>query len=173
MVLDSSNRAANVLIDHAGGSWAINDLMTRLGATSTDMYGHYLLEPGERAEPDEPDAGFADGWWPDGPLPTAREARGAAGRRLLAALLRHRQAHDGTRPRPARDGVVQATTGRGRLARLGVTRREARVGIWLLLHARYPGLFAPATGSPVAHKAGWLTASSTIRRSSTGRPARS
>jgi len=30
------------------------------------------------------------------------------------------------------------------------------VALWLLIHARYPGLVREATVAPVAHKAGWL-----------------
>jgi len=52
--------------------------------------------------------------------------------------------------------LAQAANGRGPAHALGLTGRKARVALWLLLHARYPGLVREATGSPVAHKAGWL-----------------
>jgi hypothetical protein len=51
---------------------------------------------------------------------------------------------------------VQAAAGGGPAVRLGVTPHEARTALWLLLHTRYPGLFAPSSPFAVAHKAGWL-----------------
>ncbi len=45
---------------------------------------------------------------------------------------------------------------RGRPTRIGLTGRKARVALWLLIHARYPGLVREATVAPVGHKAGWL-----------------
>jgi hypothetical protein len=52
--------------------------------------------------------------------------------------------------------LAQAMSGRGPAHALGLTERKARVAVWLLLHARYPGLVRPSTNAPVAHKAGWL-----------------
>ena len=49
-----------------------------------------------------------------------------------------------------------ASTGHGPALRLGITAREARVALWLLVHAGYPGLVRPAVVFPVGHKAGWL-----------------
>ena len=52
--------------------------------------------------------------------------------------------------------LMLASTGHGPARRLGISAREARVALWLLLHAGYPGLVRPASAFPVGHKAGWL-----------------
>src|SRR5262249_58957325 len=52
--------------------------------------------------------------------------------------------------------LILASAGRGPAVRQGISPHEARVALWLLLHARYPGLVRPNTPYPVGHKAGWL-----------------
>ena len=52
--------------------------------------------------------------------------------------------------------VYQAAGGTGPLARLGVSRHEARVLIGLMAVESYPGLIRDHVRGPVAHKAGWL-----------------
>jgi hypothetical protein len=54
--------------------------------------------------------------------------------------------------------VYQAAGGTGPLARLGVSRHEARVLIGLMAVESYPGLIRDHVRGPVAHKAGWLGA---------------
>ncbi len=52
--------------------------------------------------------------------------------------------------------LTLAASGHGPALRHGITAREARVVLWLLIHASYPGLVRPAVAFPVGHKAGWL-----------------
>ena len=52
--------------------------------------------------------------------------------------------------------LTLAASGHGPALRHGITAREARVALWLLIHASYPGLVRPAVAFPVGHKAGWL-----------------
>ena len=52
--------------------------------------------------------------------------------------------------------LTLAARGHGPALRHGITAREARVALWLLVHAAYPGLVRPAVAFPVGHKAGWL-----------------
>ena len=51
---------------------------------------------------------------------------------------------------------MEAAGGRGKARRQGISRHEARVAIYLLIHARYTGLVRPNVGDVVGHKAGWL-----------------
>jgi Beta-lactamase enzyme family len=138
LVFDSSNRAANELLVRMGGSTSsgghiVNGFVAGLGARSTDMYGGYLLEPGERRLAETPPAAVeSQPGYPTGKHTSAHD---------LGAML---------------TALVQAAAGRGPAPRLGLTAREARCALWLLLHARYAGLFAPASPFAVAHKAGWL-----------------
>jgi hypothetical protein len=107
--------------------------MAALGARSTDMYGGYLLEPGERRLQETPPAAVeSQPGYPAGKHTSAHDLG------LLASAL------------------VQAAVGAGPATELGVSAHEARTALWLLVHVHYPGLFAPASPFPVAHKAGWL-----------------
>lgn len=54
--------------------------------------------------------------------------------------------------------VYLAARAEGPLARLGVSRNEARVLIGLMATETYPGLIRDHVPGPVAHKAGWLGA---------------
>ncbi len=143
MVFDSSNEAANELLARIGGSTVggsadVNRLASALGATRTDMFGGYEVEPGEdrRAAP----APFAA----PPALPTEQPSL-PRGKRTTA--------HDLGMLLSA---LMQAAAGRGPAVRQGISPHEARVALWLLLHARYPGLVQPNTPYRVAHKAGWL-----------------
>jgi beta-lactamase class A len=143
LVFDSSNRAANELLARIGGSTlsgsaAVNAFVATLGATRTDMFGGYLLEPGEdrRAAPSPFSTPPA--------LPTEQPSL-PRGKRTTAhdlGVMLH--------------ALLLAAAGRGPAVRQGLSPHEARVALWLLLHARYPGLVRPNTPFPVAHKAGWL-----------------
>jgi beta-lactamase class A len=143
MVLDSSNRAADTLLVRIGGSTSgggamVNSLVASLGATRTDMYGGYLLEPGEERR------GAVDPFSAPPALPTEQPGLPAGKRTTahdLGVLL---------------NALLLASAGRGPAIRQGISPHEARVALWLLLHARYPGLVQPNTPFPVAHKAGWL-----------------
>jgi len=140
LVIESSNAAANAVLVRIGGSTSyggalVNDFARALGATATDMYGGYLLEPDERAisgAPIPPVAVSEQPSYPRGKHTTAHDLG-----QLVTAL-------------------VQAAAGRGPAHGLGVSGREARTALWLLLHARHPGLVGPATDLPVAHKVGYL-----------------
>jgi hypothetical protein len=118
----------------------VNATMRSLGLRDSDMYGGYVI--GTAARPASVAAASID-------VPPARVDRQAAfppGKRTSARDL----------------GLLvtalhAATLGRGPAARLGVSPREARVAVWLLLHTRYAGLLDPAASEPVAHKAGWLS----------------
>ncbi len=132
MILDSSNTAADEVLEHLGGSTSggaaiVDACIAHLGTTSTIMYGGYEMDafvpPVDDDDPPE------------------------------IAIGKHTSAHDLGMLLLA---LVQAASGTGPAHTLGLTERKARVALWLLIHARYPGLVRPSTTAPVAHKAGWL-----------------
>jgi beta-lactamase family protein len=140
LVLSSSNIAANRLLPRAGGAAVVDTLIRALGATATFTCCGYLLEPGESAR------------WTERmrrlPLPPATVVDQPS-----FPCCKYTTAHDlGT----LLVSLMLASTGHGPARRLGITAREARVALWLLLHAGYPGLVQPASAFPVGHKAGWL-----------------
>jgi beta-lactamase class A len=132
MILDSSNTAADAVLTHLGGSTSggasiVDSCVRTLGATNTIMYGGY-----------ETDAYIPPVGAEDPPS---------------ISYGKHTTAHDlGT----LLLDLVRASSGTGPAHTIGLTERKARVALWLLVHARYPGLVRPWTVSPVAHKAGWL-----------------
>jgi hypothetical protein len=138
LVLSSSNLAANALLLRAGGAAAVDTLIEALGATGTFTCCGYLLEPGE----------------------SARSAQRA--RRLPPTTIVDQPAFPCCKYTTAHDlgtllvSLMLASTGHGPARRLGITAREARVALWLLIHAGYPGLVRPSSPFPVGHKAGWL-----------------
>ncbi len=140
LVLNSSNSAANALLPRAGGPSAVDALAAALGATATFTCCPYLLEPGERA--DVP-ARFVRT-----PLPPSTVVS-----QPVFPCCKYTTAHDlGT----LLVSLTLAASGHGPALRQGITAREARVALWLLIHAGYPGLVRPAVVFPVGHKAGWL-----------------
>jgi hypothetical protein len=141
LVLDSSNRAANELLPRAGGAAAVDALARGLGATGTFVCCGYLLEPGEKRRHLTEHAFRA-------PLPPATVVD-----QPVFPCCKYTTAHDlGT----LLVSLMLASTGHGPALRLGITAREARVALWLLVHASYPGLVRPSSPFPVGHKAGWL-----------------
>jgi hypothetical protein len=140
LVLRSSNLAANALLPRAGGADAVDALLDGLGATGTFTCCPYLLEPGERARSAQRARRL--------PLPPAAIVDQPA-----FPCCKYTTAHDlGT----LLVSLMLASTGHGPAHRLGITAREARVALWLLIHAGYPGLVRPSSAFPVGHKAGWL-----------------
>ena len=140
LVLRSSNAAANALIPRAGGAAAIDDLAGALGATATFACCGYLLEAGERA--------YSARRFRRTPLPPATIVD-----QPTFPCCKYTTAHDlGT----LLVSLTLAASGHGPALRQGITAREARVALWLLIHASYPGLVRPAVAFPVGHKAGWL-----------------
>jgi hypothetical protein len=140
LVLDSSNRAANELLARAGGPAAVDTVAQALGATSSLTCCEYLLENGERAT--EPAR------MRRAPLPPTSVAD-----QPTFPCCKYTTAHDlGT----LLVSLSLAATGHGPAPRQGITAREARVALWLLVHAGYPGLVRPSSPFPVGHKAGWL-----------------
>jgi beta-lactamase class A len=132
MILDSSNDAADDVLIHLGGSTSggaaiVDGCIRQLGATSTIMYGGYETDALVPPVDDDDSPEIAYG--------------------------KHTTAHDLGMLLLA---LAQAASGKGPAHTLGLTGRKARVALWLLIHARYPGLVRPSTGAPVAHKAGWL-----------------
>jgi beta-lactamase class A len=132
MVLDSSNSAADAVLTHLGGSTTggsavVDSCIRQLGATNTVMYGGYEIDA--LVPPSDADESPSVGF---GKHTTAHDLG-----MLLVAL-------------------AQAVSGRGPAHAIGLSERKARVAVWLLVHARYPGLVQPATSAPVGHKAGWL-----------------
>ena len=132
MVFDSSNSAADAVLTHLGGSTSggsaiVDSCIDKLGTTNTIMYGGYLTNAEVPPDADDDPPSI-----PLGKHTTAHD---------LGMLL---------------TSLAQAMSGRGPAHALGLTERKARVAVWLLLHARYPGLVRPSTNAPVAHKAGWL-----------------
>jgi Beta-lactamase enzyme family len=140
LVLNSSNRAANALLARAGGAAQVDIVARALGATATFTCCGYLLEAGERAiEP----AGVERK-----PLPPTTVVE-----QPTFPCCKYTTAHDlGT----LLVSLTLAASGHGPALRQGITPREARVALWLLVHAAYPGLVRPSVAFPVAHKAGWL-----------------
>jgi Beta-lactamase enzyme family len=137
LVLSSSNSAANALIPRAGGAAVIDQVASALGATATFTCCGYLLEAGEQAYAVR-----------RRPLPPATVVDQPA-----FPCCKYTTAHDlGT----LLVSLTLAASGHGPALRHGITAREARVAIWLLIHASYPGLVRPAVAFPVGHKAGWL-----------------
>jgi beta-lactamase class A len=130
----SDNAAANELLEQTGGSDAdgaadMVELMKSLGLTHTYMAGGYLIEGGGGSSL----LGVVD------QPPTAYKHTTAGDMATLAAML------------------VDAAAGQGPLLRHGVSPHEARELLYLMVHARDPGLVpAGAHGLPVAHKIGWL-----------------
>jgi beta-lactamase class A len=132
MILDSSNTAADAVLTHLGGSTSggaslVDDCMRRLGMTSTIMYGGYETDALTPPVADDDSPSIGYG--------------------------KHTTAHDLGMLALA---LAEAASGKGPAHALGLTERKARVALWLLVHARYPGLVRPSTSAPVAHKAGWL-----------------
>ena len=140
LVLDSSNRAANELLPRAGGAAAVDTLIGSLGATGTFTCCGYLLEPNERRQVTERAVRR--------PLPPTTVVD-----QPTFPCCKYTTAHDlGT----LLVSLMLASTAHGPALRLGITAREARVALWLLVHSGYPGLVRPASPFPVGHKAGWL-----------------
>ena len=132
MILDSSNSAADSVLTHLGGSTSgggsiVEGCVKQLGATNTIMYGGYAI---------------------DAYVPPV-----AADDPPSIAYGKHTTAHDLGMLLVA---LAQAASGKGPAHTMGLTGRKARVVLWLLIHARYPGLVREATVAPVGHKAGWL-----------------
>ena len=143
LVLDSSNLAANELLPRAGGPAAVDAVAKALGATATLTCCGYLLEPGEKGK-----AGKAPGRELRTSLPPSTVVD-----QPTFPCCKYTTAHDlGT----LLVSLTLAATGHGPALRLGITAREARVALWLLVHASYPGLVRPSSPFPVGHKAGWL-----------------
>ena len=140
LVLSSSNAAANALLPRAGGAAAVDDVVRSLGATATFTCCGYLLEPGER--------GYSVRRHRRAPLPPTTVVD-----QPTFPCCKYTTAHDlGT----LLASLTLAASGHGPALRQGITAREARVALWLLIHASYPGLVRPAVAFPVGHKAGWL-----------------
>jgi hypothetical protein len=140
LLLNSSNRAANALLPRAGGAAGVDSVARGLGATATLTCCGYLLEEGERA--------IAPATVRRRPLPPSTIVDQPA-----FPCCKYTTAHDlGS----LLVSLVLAAAGHGPALRQGITAREARVALWLLLHAGYPGLVRPAVAFPVGHKAGWL-----------------
>jgi beta-lactamase class A len=132
MILDSSNEAADSVLTRFGGSTSgggalVENCIRTLGATNTIMYGGYSIEAVAPPVLAEDPPSIAYG--------------------------KHTTAHDLGMLLVA---LAQAASGRGPAHTLGLTGRKARVALWLLIHAHYPGLVREATSAPVGHKAGWL-----------------
>jgi hypothetical protein len=132
MILDSSNSAADDVLDDLGGSTSgggaiVESCIHRLGTTNTIMYGGYTIDSVVPPVDDDDQPSIAYG--------------------------KHTTAHDLGILLVA---LAQAASGRGPAHSIGLTGRKARVALWLLIHARYPGLVREATVAPVGHKAGWL-----------------
>jgi hypothetical protein len=149
MVLDSDNASANTVERQMGGSTSggsamVNAFCHRLGCSDTDMFGGYTPGPGLTRLVRRVITSRAAH-----PIPPVRVERAP----FIATYGKHTTAHD---LGMLLTGLVQAAAGKGVAHRAGISRHEARVAIWLLIHARYPGLVRPNVRDTVAHKAGWL-----------------
>ena len=140
LVLNSSNSAANALLVRAGGAAAVDAVARSLGATATATCCGYLLEAGEHA--------YSAAAYQRKPLPPATVVD-----QPTFPCCKYTTAQDlGT----LLVSLTLAASGHGPALRQGITPREARVALWLMIHAGYPGLVRPAVAFPVGHKAGWL-----------------
>ncbi len=145
MVLDSDNVAANNVEVQMGGSTSggsamVNAFCRRLGCRDTDMYGGYIPNT---SPPVIVRARAAT-------VPPVRVERSPS----IATYGKHTTAHDlGV----LLSTLVEAGGGRGKARRQGISRHEARVALYLLIHARYRGLVRPNVGNVVGHKSGWLS----------------
>ncbi len=134
MIRGSSNDAANSVLELIGGSVEaggaeVTGVAHQLGAIHTETAAGYL--PGQDRRGLNPPV-------------TVNEQSDVVCCKITTA-------HDlGV----MMQSIVEAMAGRGRAYRLGLTRRDARVAIWLLAHARHPGFFAPWTPWVTAHKVG-------------------
>jgi hypothetical protein len=143
MIIDSDNDAADDVEVALGDSTLaasnlVNAFCHRMGCRDTDMYGGYLRTTGSAPRSAQGGRVVPPVTIDDPPS--------------IATYGKHTTAHDlGV----LLAGLVAAGHGQGRAAHAGISPREARVAIWLLVHARYPGLVRPSTSQPVAHKAGW------------------
>ncbi|HEX2587009.1 MAG TPA: serine hydrolase [Gaiellales bacterium] len=130
----SDNAAANELLEHEAGSDEAGaaemvELMQQLGLRHTYMAGGYVVDSG----------GGSDVFGVVDPPPAAYKHTTAADMGRLAGM------------------VLAAASGSGPLIRHGVDRHEARELLYLMLHAKDPGLVPAGAGNlPVAHKIGWL-----------------
>ena len=139
LVLNSSNRAANELLPRAGGAAAVDTRREALGATASLPAAATCSSPASARRP---------GGCCASPLPPTTVAD-----QPTFPCCKYTTAHDlGT----LLVSLTLAATGHGPALRHGISAREARVALWLLLHASYPGLVRPVGPFPVGHKAGWL-----------------
>ena len=149
MVLDSDNASANTVEVQMGGSTSggsamVNAFCRRLGCRDTDMFGGYTPGP-SLARFIQTDAAPRAA----GAIPPVRIERSPS----IPTYGKHTTAHDLGN---LLSSLVQAAGGKGKARRAGISRHEARVAIWLLIHARYPGLVRRNVHDTVGHKAGWL-----------------
>jgi len=149
MVLDSDNASANTVEVQMGGSTSggsamVNAFCRRLGCRDTDMFGGYTPGPSLVRYVRTGSAPRAART-----IPPVRTERSPS----IPAYGKHTTAHDLGNLASA---LVQAAGGKGKARAAGISRHEARVAIWLLIHARYPGLVRPNVRDTVGHKAGWL-----------------
>lgn len=155
MVLDSDNVAANSVEVQLGGSTSggsalVNRFCRQMGCRDTDMYGGYIPNTGPPTPVlarlvDMPAIARAAATVP--PVRTERSPS-------ISAYGKHTTAHDlGV----LASTLVEAGGGRGKARRQGISRHEARVAIYLLIHARYRGLVRPNVNNVVGHKSGWLS----------------
>ena len=156
-IVRSSNIDANDLAVAIAGSTGaasarVNELMARIGLTSSDLFGGYLVEDAERAErglaglPRTPPSGP-----PSIPLETREQPAFGRGKRTSAADLAQ-----------LFSAIHLAAGGRGPLIERykgSVTPAEARHLLFLLAHTTQPDakLAALVPGATVAHKAGWIS----------------
>jgi beta-lactamase class A len=154
MVVDSDNASANVVEVQMGGSTSggsalVNEFCRRLGCRDTDMYGGYTPNSSRPipvlarmvTSPAAPRAAAT--------VPPVRTERSPS----IGTYGKHTTAHDlGV----LASTLVEAGGGRGKARRAGISRHEARVAIYLLIHARYRGLVRPNVHNVVGHKSGWL-----------------
>ena len=134
MIRESSNDAANTVLEYIGGSTTnggaqVTAMAHRLGAVHTDTAAGYLAGQ-DRKGLNPPALVNAQPEVPCCKVTTAHD---------LGVLMQ---------------AIVEAAANRGRAHSLGLTGRDARVALWLLAHTSNPGLFAPWTRWVTAHKIG-------------------
>ena len=160
MILDSDNVASNSVEIQMGGSTSggsamVNAFCRQMGCRDTDMYGGYIPNT-SRPTPvlarlvDTPGTARAVVPRAAATVPPVRTERSPS----IPTYGKHTTAHDlGV----LASTLVEAGGGRGKARRQGISRHEARVAVYLLIHARYRGLVRPNVRNMVGHKSGWLS----------------
>ncbi|MSO47827.1 MAG: hypothetical protein EXQ67_07060 [Thermoleophilia bacterium] len=136
MIRDSSNDAANAMLTAIGGNTTTGGARAtatarKLGAFRLNVAAGYLTGQDRREQ--QPPIRVND-------QPALKCCKVVTAHDLGVVM----------------QALVQAAGGTGPANRLGLSPRDARVGLWLLAHTSRPGLFDPWTPFVTSHKIGYI-----------------